>query len=359
VERVERAPSSTLRDLIGQRLVAFGQPLVAEIERLLADVAGCDAADASIELDELRRKHMVYRVRAAANGHARSLIIKRLHPGAAQRNRLVASRWLPWIGLEGVAPALRGAAPGQGVESIWQIYEDVGGSTLAEQASDRDRVGAAVALVATLHTRSAGHTVVPECRREGQDLGMHYFTANVSDARTSLDALRPPAMRLSREQAEVRDRLRERLDRLLADAPRRARLMAEEGGPDAMLHGDLWTTNVVVQNGGQGLRVRLIDWDHAGAGPACYDLSTLLYRFPRGERGWMLDCYRATVASAGWRLPSVPILNALFDTAECARYANRIIWPAIALLHEGADWGWGELAAIEGWFEALEPVIPV
>jgi hypothetical protein len=48
-----------VHDLIGRRLAAFGRPVVAEIERLLADFAGCDAADVSIELDELRRKHMV------------------------------------------------------------------------------------------------------------------------------------------------------------------------------------------------------------------------------------------------------------------------------------------------------------
>jgi hypothetical protein len=67
----------------------------------------------------------------------------------------------------------------------------------------------------------------------------------------------------------------------------------------------------------------------------------------------MLDRYRAAVARGGWRLPAVPVLNALFDTAECARYADRIIWPAIALL--GGDWD-GSALRHRGWFAALEPL---
>ena len=345
------------RGLLGQRLAALGRPVVAEIERVLAPFAGDAAADVPIEREELGTRHSVQRVRAAVNGAVRSLIIKRLHPGAAQRNRLVASRWLPWIGLDGMAPELLGAAAAPGGEAIWQVYEDVGGVTL-QQACDRERVAAAVDLIAELHTRAAGHPVVAECRRDGQGLGMPYFTANVSDARALLDALRPPAVRPSREQAEVLDRLREHLDRLLGEAPRRASLMATEGGPDTMLHGDLFTANIIVLEGAGRLRVRLVDWDHAGAGPACYDLSTLLWRFAPAERGWMLDRYRDAVAQAGWRPPAVPVLNALCDTTECARCADRIIWPALALLHEGADWAWLELATIQGWFQALEPVIP-
>jgi hypothetical protein len=34
------------------------------------------------------------------------------------------------------------------------------------------------------------------------------------------------------------------------------------------------------------------------------------------------------------------------------------VWPAIALLRDGAAWGFEELAAVDGWFEALAPVLP-
>jgi hypothetical protein len=51
-------------------------------------------------------------------------------------------------------------------------------------------------------------------------------------------------------------------------------------------------------------------------------------------------------------------LNLLFESAECARYASRAVWPAIALLRDGAAWGIEELAQVEGWFAALAPVLP-
>jgi len=44
----------------------------------------------------------------------------------------------------------------------------------------------------------------------------------------------------------------------------------------------------------------------------------------------------------------------LFDTAEQARYANRVIWPALALVQDHAAWGFPELAEVERWFDALD-----
>src|SRR5256885_9944571 len=79
---------------------------------------------------------------------------------------------------------------------------------------------------------------------------------------------------------------------------------------------------------------RHINWDHAAVGPVSYDLSTFLYRFPKPERPWILEAYRRAVAPAGWHLPPTWLLNVVFETAEYARYANRIIWPAVALLEQ-------------------------
>lgn len=342
---------------IDEAQAALGPAVAAAVRRVFSELWGRDAATASIEIESLKRKGKVYRLRAAAGGTVRSLVVKRLGFRAAQRNRLTADRWLPRIGLAGVAPTLLGTVAADGGKSVWQVYEDVGGVTLHEQMSGRERVAAAAALIAELHTRAAGRPVVAECRREGEDFGLHYFTTNVTDALNLLQALRPPAVRPSAEQAAVRDRLRQRLERLFSDSTWRGRILADAGGPETMLHGDLWTTNVLVPGADGELRVRLIDWDHAGAGPISYDLSAFLYRFPRGERPWILDRYRDAAARAGWRLPPVLELNVLFDTAECARYANRVIWPAIALLHEGAEWGFASLAEVAQWFEALEPVL--
>ena len=38
--------------------------------------------------------------------------------------------------------------------------------------------------------------------------------------------------------------------------------------------------------------------------------------------------------------------------------ANRIIWPAIAIAHDHAPWGWDALAEVDQWFEDFEPVLP-
>ena len=138
----------------------------------------------------------------------------------------------------------------------------------------------------------------------------------------------------------------------------RARALAEWGGPETFLHGDLWTTNTFVAPATGGLRAWLIDWDHAGVGPASYDLSTFLLRFAPEHRPWVLALYRRSLGDGGWRMPGRGELNLLFESAECARYANCLIWPAIALLRGRGEWGFDALAAIEGWFESLGPVVP-
>jgi hypothetical protein len=64
------------------------------------------------------------------------------------------------------------------------------------------------------------------------------------------------------------------------------------------------------------------------------------------------------VLAAGWNVPGKQALNLLFETAELARYANRLIWPALALAVDKADWGFAELEAVEQWFQDLAPVLP-
>lgn len=337
-----------------EALAPLGRPIATEVGRVLRERAGPAAAHAIVELEALEGNHVMYRLHASANGNRWSLILKQVEPDVAQRNRLAVQRWLPWLELDHLAPALHGAAASRGVQSIWQVYEDVPGTTLQECRSDRELVGLALDRVAELHIRAGGHPVVAECRRHGQDLGMHYFMSNVSDAARLLERLRPPQVQPSPEQVATRDRLLRRLRDLLCDGPRRARLVEEVGTPDTMLHGDLWTTNILVQNVGDRTSVRLIDWDRVGAGPFCYDLSILLYRFPTRDRPWMVERYRNAVASGGWRLPPTSDLNVLFHTFECARYANRIVWPAIAVLRESAEWGWDELCEIAEWFRALD-----
>jgi len=336
------------------------QPGGVELRRRLGELLGGSAvAGRLIEQQQLPSRHpRVYRLRFASDGQERSLVVKRLEPAIAQRNDLVTRRWLPAIGLGGHGPTLLGAAAEPGGQYIWHVYEDLGDWALDANNPDPARVRAAVEVIAQVHTRFAGHPLLPECRLYGGDLGMPFFESNVRDAIRSLEWLRPPRVALSSEQRALRDRLLTRLNLLLEEQPARAQALAELGGVETLLHGDLWTTNTFVIPAGGAYRARLIDWDHAGVGPFTYDLSTFLLRFPAQSRTWILGLYRDSVSAAGWRVPSGRDLNLVFGTAEYARFANRIIWPAIALVQEQADWGFGELAEIEGWFEDSQPVLP-
>ena len=314
-------------------------------------LGGVDPTERVVALRHLKEK--VLRLEFAPGTPWRSVVVKRLEPAVAQRNQLVATRWLPTLGLGDRCARLLGVAADRGGRSVWHISEDLGEETLAARPTAA-RVEATIDLIAQLHARAAPHAILPDVRRWALDLGLPYFTSNVRDAITALEALRSHGIKAPPEYAGLPDRLLERLCTLLADAPRRAAVFEEAAGPDTLLHGDPWTINAFVEATPDGLRARLVDWDRAGVGPFSYDLSTFLFRFPPAERPGILERYRRALARAGWHLAPTPQLQVLFDTAERARYANRVIWPALALLAERAAWGFPELAEVERWFEALD-----
>jgi aminoglycoside phosphotransferase (APT) family kinase protein len=247
---------------------------------------------------------------------------------------------------------LRGSATARDGSCTWHLYEDLGPWELDCQASDREPVRAAIALIARIHTRFASHALMGEVRLHGADYGIHFFQTNVQDALCALEAVRPPA-----ERRELCARLLHRLGQLREQLPARAEALTDLGGPETLLHGDLWTINLFVSRNDGALEARLIDWDRAGVGPISYDLSTFLLRFSQPHRAWVLRLYEQAVAQEGWQLPGQQDLNLLFETAELARYANRVIWPAIAWVRDRAAWGFDQLAEVEEWFENLRPVL--
>ena len=337
------------------------QPALVELRTLLQEILGGPAATGRLlEQRQLQsRRPRVYRLRFAINGgESRSVVVKRLEPGIARRNELVISRWLPAIGLGDSGPILLGAAAQRSGECVWHVYQDLGDWALVTTDPALERVKVAVDLIAQIHTRFAEHPLLPECRLYGADFGVNFFMSNVRDALRNLQALRPPRVELSPGQLALRDTLLARLHKLKNEQRHRAQALDELGGPETLLHGDLWTTNIFVVPAGSGPQPRLIDWDHAGVGPASYDLSTFLMRFLPEHRWRILELYRDAVAQADWRLPPARDLNLLFETAEYGRFANRIIWPAIALVKDRAEWAFDELAEIEQWFEDLQPVLP-
>jgi len=336
-------------------LEGHDQAGLSELRCLLEELlGGCATEGRLIEQQMLQpRSARVFRLRFVINGQVRAMVLKRLKPEIAQRSELVDKRWLPAVGMSQHGPAVLGSVAERGGNCVWHVYDDLGQHELDTRKINRERVRAAVELIAQLHTRFARHALLGEVRLHGGDLGIHFYEENVRDAIYALEAC--PA---GRQHTELRSRLFKRLYGLRRELPQRAQALEAWGGPETLLHGDLWAINIFVIPTANGLHVRLIDWDHAAVGPVSYDLSTFLLRFPPQERSWVLDLYREQTSRAGWWLPSAQNLNFLFETAEYARIANRIIWPAIALVEERAPWAWDALAEVDQWFEGLEPVLP-
>ena len=353
---VTRAPDRpmALEDLLGagDRSVASG---MRDLLAGLLDVSDRDAGISNVE----RIKKGVHRLLLESGRATRSVIIKRLDPNVGHRNEVVVTRWLPAVGLGHGGPTHLGTVAERRGKRVWHVYEDMGDETLDAEHPDTSHVEQSVRLVASLHTRFAGHPLLGECRLWGGDLGMTFYESNAVDAIRALEALRPPTVELAPEHGSARDALLWTLRRMLDDVERRRSLLAEHGGPETLLHGDLWRQNVLLVRSDDGaVRPRLIDWDHAAVGHVGYDLSTLLSRFAASERPGVLELYRSEVASAGWRLPDDGILNELFDTAERSRIANRVIWPTIEIrFGSHGDWARDQLIELCHWFDQLAPVL--
>jgi len=336
-------------------LQGYDQPGLTHLRGLLEELLGGRGADGRVvDQQALQPRSLrVFRLRFVIDGRTRQVIVKRLRPDIAQCTELVERRWLPTVAMSEHGPALLGSVAEPGGNCVWHVYDDLGDCELDTQQVNRQHITAAIELIARLHTRFARHPLLGEVRLHGGDLGIHFYETNVRDAIYALEGLQPAA-----HQTPLYERLLRRLRDLHRELPQRAEALEQQGGPETLLHGDLWAINIFVIPTAQGLHARLIDWDHVAVGPASYDLSTFLLRLPSQERAWVLSEYRNEISGAGWSMPSSRELNFLFETAEYARIANRIIWPAIALVQEQASWGWEALAEIDKWFENLKPVLP-
>ena len=336
-------------------LEGYDLPGVIQLRGLLEELLGAHAAEGRVHDQQVLqpRSLRVFRLRFLINGQPRSVIVKRLRPDIAQCSELVERRWLPAVGMREHGPALLGSVAEPGGKCVWHVYDDLGDCELDTNRLDREHICAAIELFARLHTAFAHHPLLGEVRLHGGDLGIHFYETNVRDAIYALSGVQPTT-----KESGLYQRLLQRLYDLREELPRRAQALKELGGPETLLHGDLWAINIFVIPMSHGLHTRLIDWDHVAVGPASYDFSTFLVRLPSHERTWVMREYANETSRAGWTLPSTPELNFLFETAEYARIANRIIWPAIALVQDQGSWGWDALAEIGTWFENLKPVLP-
>jgi hypothetical protein len=334
------------------------QPGLPELRCYLEKTLAAEGGSGRIiEVTKLLRSR-VFRVKIELNDAERSLVIKRLSPELAYRERRVVERWLPRIEMDGYGPPLLGSAAEASGRCVWHVYEDLGPFTLDKHLDDESSVLAATQLIADLHRRSAEHSVLAECRVAGGDFGMWFYESSIRDGIRNLAALGSDPRSSEPKQRRLLDKLLERMNRLWEQRTYRAEAMAELGGPETLLHGDLWTTNIFVMPGEKKV-ARLIDWDHIGVGQVAYDLSTLLLRFPAERRREVLDAYYAAIAPLGWQLPSTDNFNLLCETAEFARLASATVWSAISAHEDPTEWAFEELDAIDQWFEALSPILPV
>ena len=340
-------------------LEAWAPDGARELLPVLEDLLGGPGVRGRLLESQRLPRDLVRRLRVELEGGVRSLIVKRFPAERASRERAAIERWLPRVGLAAQGPPLLATVADRGGRSCWFVYEDLGPATLAEHAADPGRVRAAVELLAELHARFREHPLLGEVRCLGADLGMAFYSTSVRDAARALEALgaRAPLAGASRALCT---RLLERLAVLCAEEASRAAALEASGAPETLLHGDPWTINVFVRPVGDGFEARLIDWDRVGVGPASYDLSAFLLRFPPRERAWILARYRERYALRvpGDRWPTRGEWNALFDTAERARLAHTLLWRALAGLDGHLAWALEALAQVEEAFAALAPVLP-
>jgi Phosphotransferase enzyme family len=325
-----------------------------ELQRCLREVLGTR----SVRLvDHERLKADVHRLRVAGGGAERSVVVKWSDAVIARRCRLVAWQWLPAAGLEDLGAPLLAVAADRNGEGAWHIYADLPGRPLSTERPVHDEVEAAIVAIARVHTAFAEHPVLRECRLGGGDRGIHFYSANVRDAVIALRSL--DLDRLGPDASAPRDALLQRMSGLENEESERAQVLAAAGGPETLVHGDLWPSNVIVLADGDSPAVRLIDWDEAGVGPIGFDVSTFLLRFDPPHRRWILDAYRRAVERlAGWDLPHERELNLIFETAAYARLASLLVWSVAAAADGESDWLVERLANLVEWFDEVAPVLP-
>jgi len=298
----------------------------------------------------------VHRLQVEVDGAERSVVAKWSDPVVARRNWLVARRWLPVAGLEDHGPPLLAVVAEPTGEGAWHVYEGLRGHALSTEAPVKDDVEAAMEAIARVHTAFADHSLLPEFRLWGGDRGIHFYAANVRDAVVALSSL--DRKRLGTDGSAARNALLQRMGDLKNEEAERAQVLAALGGSETLVHGDLWPTNVIALEDEGAVRVRLIDWDEAAAGPIGFDLSTLLIRFHSSHRPWILDIYRRAVDRfAGWELPNESELNLIFETAAYARLASLLVWSVGAAGEGESEWLRERLAEMVDWLDAIRPVL--
>jgi hypothetical protein len=312
--------------------------------------------DSARLIREEKLRHRVYRVLFEVNGVCRSLIVKSSRVERAERSRMTLRYWLPAVGLDHIGPVLLGATQQQN-GAIWNVYVDHGRRTLIDDPSDSAAATAAIRTVAELHSRFMGHSLLAECRNSGQTLDPYVYESSVMAALSALESIEDLVG--VTDAAILQESLTKRLRVLAQEVGLRTRLLKTLSGPQTLLHGDLYPSNIVLPNGLDGPLSRIVDWDHLGVGPVGFDLVFLLGNLSEELRLDALECYRSLMRNLFDRWPTEREWNTLFDTFQFVRLAKCVTSFANAILVGEVEYGVRKLRDADQWFQDVRPVLPV
>lgn len=354
-------------------------PDLKTLLRLICPLLGGNSSNCQFLKTQRLQRSSVYRLTLDIGGAIRTIVLKRFAQNFSFIEQCCIKRWLTATDLSYISPTLYCAIAEQTGNYLWHVYEDLGDNALDQKAitsqhtaikdrgflsplqhkSERDHIAIIIKIIAEVHDKFQGHALLGECRQLSNDLGSHFLSTSMRDTIRAFNYLNALDRSYTTSQIALLDRLLDRLKTFSLQLESRCDLLEKTGGQETLLHGDLGVKNTFVMHTANGLTGRLIDWDHVGVGPVCYDLSTFLMQLPIDDRVWALDLYKSVRKNLLGNWPAYHEWNQLFETNEYARLANCALWPAVALAERPCDWAFDDLQKIEDWFGRLAPVLPI
>ncbi|MDQ6748907.1 MAG: aminoglycoside phosphotransferase family protein [Candidatus Dormibacteraeota bacterium] len=271
--------------------------------------------------------HPIHRLHVTLDsGERLPVIYKRLHRGLKQygsEREVLVYRKLP-AGQRFDAPELYASLYDRAHGRYWLFLEDVGDCDL--ENGDADDWLAAVSRLAEMHAAYLGRE--GELRALGclEEQGAGYYRRIARTARRTL--------RLARSATALAH-----FDSLMW--PFASVVAYLTSRPRTLVHGDIFPKNLMVQ---PGSRIRPVDWESAGIGPAAWDLARLVDGWGADKQG-LIEAYLEAVS----RCEAAP-----FDRGEFVRTFGRC-----EIVNALRHLGWSvkdcrDAPAVEGLLNSME-----
>lgn len=317
-----------LRVLLGDAIAATGP---AVVERRVSPYRSThDLEDVDLVLDDGRRLRLVLKACGLAATHG-------------VRPRIVMDGHRELWAYEVLLPRLDLGAPrffGRlhlGADGERLVLERIVGEPL-HLAGDLDTWYEAARWLASFHTR-----------------GLEYREAVAASGRAlSQDpALHERWLARARRRAVIGDGATVWTDEIDAAARRAIRILA--GSPRTLVHGELYASNLIGSGTGAERRVRVVDWESIGVGPAALDLAALTAGdWSDPVRDGLVAAYRA---AAGTDIARHPLFEPALDAARLVNALQWLGWSEgwIAPPHQARDWHSEARAVAARLMAAAEP----